>query len=224
MEARFTTLLFDADDTLFDTTRNEEQTLAALFQEKGLPYDETVLARYRAISREMWGAFEQGRLEKAQVQHGRFARLARELGLSADTSDFFPSFHRLSLERLILEPHALEVCRELARTRRLYVITNGTAAIQWPRLERTGLAPFFTDVFVSETLGVQKPQPAYFERVLQAAGAQPAHTLVIGDSLTSDIAGANRAGLHCWWYNRAGAANPGTATPDREIHDLAELL
>ena len=34
MEARFTTLLFDADDTLFDTTRNEEQTLAALFAGK----------------------------------------------------------------------------------------------------------------------------------------------------------------------------------------------
>ena len=84
-----------------------------------------------------------------------------------DTSSFFESFHRLGLQRLILEPHALEVCRALADGRRLYLITNGTAAIQRPRLERTGLAPFFTDVFVSEELGVQKPQPAYFEQVLR---------------------------------------------------------
>ena len=224
MDQRFTTLLLDADDTLFDTTQNEALTLRALFEEKGLLFDEKVLARYRAISREMWSEFEQGRLKKSEVQHGRFARLIREMGLSMDTTDFFPEYHRLSLERLILEPHALEVCRALASSHRLYIITNGTAAIQWPRLEHSGLAPFFTDVFVSETLGAQKPQPAYFERVLSAAGATSEHTLVIGDSLSSDVAGAKQAGLTCWWYNRAGAVNSGPVQPDREIHDLAELL
>lgn len=224
LEDRFTTLLFDGDDTLFDTTRNEALTLEALFQEKGLPFDGQILARYRAISREMWAAFERGEMEKPQVQHGRFSRLVREMGYNMDTSSFFESFHRLGLQRLILEPHALEVCRALANGRRLYLITNGTAAIQRPRLERTGLAPFFTDVFVSEELGVQKPQPAYFEQVLRRTGAQPENVLVIGDSLTSDIAGANAARLACCWYNKNRVQNTSSARPDMEIYDLAELL
>lgn len=224
MDKRFTTLLMDGDDTLFDTTRNEALTLEALFRQEKLPFDEGILARYRAISREMWAAFERGELEKSQVQHGRFARLVREMGYDRDTSSFFETFHRLALDRLILEPHALEVCRTLAATRRLYLITNGTAAIQRPRLERTGLAPFFTDVFVSEELGVQKPLPAYFAQVLRRTGAAPASVLVIGDSLTSDIAGANGAHLTCCWYNKNRAPNTGAARPDMEIHDLAELL
>ncbi|WP_367924745.1 YjjG family noncanonical pyrimidine nucleotidase [uncultured Ruthenibacterium sp.] len=224
MTGRFDTFLFDADDTLFDTTQNEALTLKALFLEKQLPYDQDVLKRYRTISREMWKEFENGKMLKSQVQHGRFARLIQELGLSADTSDFFECYHRLSLERLILEPHALEVCRTLSQTCHLYIITNGTASIQWPRLEKAGLAPFFKDVFVSEDLGVQKPDPLYFEKVLKAAGTCRSRVLVVGDSLTSDIAGANRAGLPCCWYNRARAVNCGTAHPDWEIYDLVELL
>ena len=70
------------------------------------------------------------------------------------------------------------------------------------RFERSAIRPYFRDVFISEAIGCGKPSPAYFAYVLRAVpGLTAENGLVIGDSLTSDIQGANNAGLACCWFN-----------------------
>ena len=54
-------------------------------------------------------------------------------------------------------------------------------------------------------MGVSKPQKLFFDLVANAIeNYSPDKTLVIGDSLTSDIQGANNAGLDCIWLNQDG--------------------
>jgi len=92
-------------------------------------------------------------------------------------------------------------------------------------LARVGLAACFDQIHTSAVLGVSKPDAAFFRAVLDAADCPPAQAVMVGDSFSTDVAGAKRAGLKAVWYNYRGEpAPPGSAVmPDAEIRDLADL-
>lgn len=91
-------------------------------------------------------------------------------------------------------------------------------------MARSALKDCFEHIFVSEDIGFQKPQPAYFEHCLRALGnPDPARCLVVGDSLSSDMAGGIAAGLPTCWFNPEGAARPADMPITYEIHALEEL-
>lgn len=99
------------------------------------------------------------------------------------------------------------------------------ASVQRSRLQGSVFAALITDAFISEDAGASKPDPAYYAYVRsRIPGLTPENGLVIGDSLSTDIQGANNAGLPCCWYNPAGKARPEDLRIDYEIRDLRELL
>ena len=82
----------------------------------------------------------------------------------------------------------------------------------------------FADAFISEEAGASKPDPAYYQYVrTRLPEITPENTLIIGDSLTTDIKGANNAGLPCCWYNPKNDPRPADLSIDYEIRDLREL-
>ena len=92
---------------------------------------------------------------------------------------------------------------------KLYIVTNAVASVQRSRLQGSVFADLITDAFISEDAGASKPDPAYYAYVRsRIPGLTPENGLVIGDSLSTDIQGANNAGLPCCWYNPAGKARP----------------
>ena len=103
---------------------------------------------------------------------------------------------RLS-EKSILMKDAEEVIKTLsARGYRLFIITNGDAKVQTGRFSKSPLTPYFEKIFISEVIGYQKPSPKFFEAVAEAIPAfDKEKALVIGDSETSDVAGANLFGI-----------------------------
>lgn len=106
----------------------------------------------------------------------------------------------------------------------LYVVTNGVEATQRNRLKLSGLDRFMKDIFVSEAVGYQKPQTEFFDYCFQRIpDFQREKTMIIGDSLTSDIQGGNNAGIAACWFNPAGKHNTPGLRIDREIRNLREL-
>ena len=117
------------------------------------------------------------------------------------------------------------LCRRLAEDHQLYLLTNAVASVQRQRFARSPIAPFFRGVFISEEVGCGKPSRAYFEYVFRAVPGMTAdNALVIGDSLSSDIQGANNARLPCCWFNPQGLPRPEGLRIDYEIRTLEELL
>ena len=108
---------------------------------------------------------------------------------------------------------------------RLCAASNGPYAQQVNRLRRAGMLDAFERLFISGQLGAEKPSRVFFDRCLaQLPGVRPEQCLMIGDSLTADIAGGRAAGMRTCWFDPAdhGAAMPPQA--DWRITRLEELL
>ena len=109
-------------------------------------------------------------------------------------------------EQAILLEGAVEMLERLAGRYRLAVATNGLTLVQRARLQKSGILPLLSGVFISQEMGVQKPDKAYFERIFATYGDSAREKyLMIGDSLRADIAGGINAGIDTCWFYPAGA-------------------
>jgi 2-haloacid dehalogenase len=218
-------LLFDADNTLFDFDRAESEALRLTFGQHGIAFDDTALPRYHRINHEQWQLLEAGEITSSVLRTRRFELLFAELGVEADARSFGERY----LPNLALQPHlteqALEVVRSLRDRYRLAIITNGLADVQRPRFDRSAIRDDFATIVISDEVGATKPDPAIFDVAFARMGHPGrAEVLLIGDSLTSDIAGGAGYGIDTAWYNPRGLPRPSEVGPTYELRRLSELL
>ena len=223
---KYEILLFDADNTVLDFDKSEEQALQRAFFEMGLDFSQNTLKTYRKNNVREWQLFELGKLTKPQVLINRFVYTFADLQLPAElaqrTGDLYEEYLKLGF---FVVPHAEEVLAALQGKCKLYIVSNGVAEIQNSRMKGSGMEKYFIDRFVSETVGYPKPQIEYFDYCFaHIDGFDKSKTLIIGDSLTSDIQGGVNAGIDTCWFNPAHAENKSDLTPTYEIDDLRQLL
>ena len=216
-------LLLDLDDTILDFHKAERFALSKTIREFGVEPSEAVLDRYHHINKWHWEQLELGVMTRDQVLVGRFAQLFEELGMEVDAAACMKQYeHNLSMGHYFL-PGAEEAVKRLKEKYRLFLVSNGTATVQHSRLTSAGLYPCFEQVFISQEIGYNKPDKAYFDRCFERIpGFAPEKALMVGDSLTSDIKGGINAGLKTVWVNPAHK-DCGVIRPDYEIEGLSQL-
>src|SRR5699024_7080348 len=143
---------------------------------------------YRDISENLWRQIERQEITLDELKLTRFSRLCEAYERKVDQG-MERRYEQLLATHGDLIPDALEVIQHLSTTYHLSLITNGMPEITLPRLKQSGINTYFQHIFISETMGVQKPDPAFFEIVLETLQTEREDCLIIGDSLTSDIAG-----------------------------------
>ena len=217
-------ILFDLDGTLFDYERAEAAALTATWDEHGLPADERLLPVYRRVNGELWRQFELGRIEQATIPRLRFARLLEALGHDADPGRLGTAYLAQLGRQTQLLDGALELVEELAERFQLALLTNGLAEVQRPRLAASPLGRLFPVVVISGEIGAAKPHTSFFDAAFEAMGRPPRETaLMVGDSLSSDIAGGRGYGLDTCWLNPNGDRPDDGARPTYQIRALTEL-
>ena len=220
----YTWLLFDADGTLFDYETAERKALAQTFAAAGLPYAPGTLDTYREINAALWAAFERGEISQPALHLERFRRTLHVLDLQADVPTFGDSYlHHLGHNPDLIDG-ALDLVQRLAPRYQLYLITNGIPLVQHTRLALSPIAPYFAGITISGEVGHAKPDPRIFDAAFAGMG-QPARNevLIIGDSLSADIAGGHAYGLDTCWYNPNGRQPPDSAPITYRIQRLSEL-
>ena len=97
--------------------------------------------------------------------------------------------------------------------------------VQERKLHESGLDRLLDRIYISDVIGAQKPDPAFFTHVLNDLGNIPKERfLIVGDSLTGDILGGIRSGLPTCLYNPSGNPVRPDIRPDREIRDLLQVI
>lgn len=219
----FKNLLIDLDDTILDFHKAENVALKKTLQHFGIEPTEAVCARYSAINKMYWERLERKEITRPQVQTGRFATLFEELGVCADPKACCETYmDNLSIGHYFL-PGALEALEVLSGKYTLYMASNGNSRVQAGRLKSANISHFFADIFISEDMGADKPSVQYFEKCFARMGDfSLAETMIVGDSLTSDILGGKNAGIATCWVN-PNHKSSGDSCPDYEIENLAQL-
>ena len=220
------TVLWDVDGTLLDFKAAESAAIRSLFREFGLgECPEETVRRYSKINDGFWERLERNEITKEQVLVGRFEAFFAELGIDPGLAPAFNQKYQVRLgDTIVYRDDSLNLIRALKGRVRQYVVSNGTVTAQTKKLKLSGLGELMDGVFLSEQLGVEKPNAGFFHRVFAAIAPEDlSEVMIVGDSLTSDMRGGLNAGIRTCWYNPEGKPLPAEYPVDHVIADLREL-
>ena len=222
-----TTVLWDVDGTLLDFKAAESAAVKSLFREFGLgECTDEMVGRYSVINVGWWERLECGELTKPQVLVGRFEQFFTEMGIDPAVAAPFNDQYQLRLgDTIVYRDDSLDIVRSLRGKVRQYVVSNGTVIAQNKKLSLSGLGALMDGIFLSEELGVEKPNLGFFDQVFaRIPPVRPEEVLIVGDSLTSDIRGGLNAGIRTCWYDPEQKPVPKGWVIDHVISDLHEAL
>ncbi|MCU0392562.1 MAG: YjjG family noncanonical pyrimidine nucleotidase [Thermoflexibacter sp.] len=219
-------LFFDLDHTLWDFERNSQETLEELFYELGmneLSHVEfsTFMQSFRTINHALWDSYNHHQIDRKTIRTQRFEMIRESLGMPNST--IFEQMNHAYLERCPqkphLIPHSLEILTYLKEKYELHIISNGFEEIQKQKMKSSGILTFFSEIITSETTQYRKPSKEIFEFAVDKIKTDKQKTIMIGDNLTTDVIGANNAGIDAIFYN------PEKVKHDQKVYcEIAYLL
>lgn len=203
-------IFIDLDDTLWDFHANARLSLNEIYHARKLDqyfdHFEHYFDMYTKRNAELWELYGRGEVTKEFLSRERFLHPLRQVGLNDEqmAQEIATEYLDMMPTRTALVPHALELLNYLKDRYSLTIVSNGFAEVQYSKLKSTGIYHYFDHIVLSEEAKALKPDPQIFEYALQLNKAKAEEVLMIGDSLATDINGAQNAGIDYVWFNPTG--------------------
>ncbi len=198
--------LLDADETLLDFPADEKKGLITALVRHGIAPSEEIYHRFHEINKGLWKRLERREITRERLVVKRFEILFAEHNIQLDAEQFCAEYFDTLVEGGILYEGANEFLRALKERGRVFIVTNGSSNVQHDRLKNAGVTPLVDGLFISEEVGVYKPSQEYANYVEEhIQDYERKNAVWIGDSLTSDCACANSAGIDFILYAPKGA-------------------
>lgn len=214
------TVLFDLDETLFDFKSDERAALKSTLLSLGIKTDDAVLSLYSRINLEQWKRLEKREITRDQVKFNRYKLFFEALGVNSDPNLANELYEGKLSEQGRLLPGAKQTLERLYGSFRLFIVSNGTEQVQRGRLKNTGIEIFFEKAFFSEQIGFEKPDIRFFDACFSSIpDFDRKSTVIVGDSLSSDIAGGRMAGITTLWINSGSQTSN---LPNMEVNNLEQ--
>lgn len=225
-----TTILFDLDETLCEHIHSGPKRLSKAFLrldfDQIFTYDE-----YQKESNKITGTSSDIRLREIC-----FMNLARQKGYDESVGlQIADAYHAITdYSNMKLLPEASQVLEALYGDYQLGIVTNGGPDTQSPKIDALSLRDWFDTVIFAGFETVAKPDPEPFQQALNELEANKEEAIHVGNSLKTDIAGANNCEVTSIWKpnNRSSEASGKPikfnsfvdTRPDYQIDSLMDLL
>lgn len=195
-------VFLDLDGTILDYPKAEQYAFRNMSKKLGLPCTREHEACFSDICSKVWSEYADGWIpydDLPKQVYGRYFAAIGRSGIDVLYAD------RVSKQFLSQASFALPGAEDFVRTCaglvRIIVTTNGHADVQRSRVAHSPFAPYLKTVYASEAVGFPKPDPRFFEKVLKSECiTDKSKVIVFGDSLDTDIKGAENAGLLSFQY------------------------
>lgn len=218
------TILLDIDDTIFDFHESAKATILRASKDFGISFTDEMLDYYMEQNAFLWGQYEKGIITREDIFRTRFPMLFKEYGYEVDGIEFENAFQKYFKTQYVLIDGAVDLVKYLSAKYDLYVASNSLIETQRQRLTSAGLIGYFKDIFVSDLFGYQKPTKEFFNCCFERINDFDfKRTIIIGDSLSSDIKGGCLAGIKTCWFNPQKQENKTEFKADYEITSLDEI-
>ncbi len=225
MEKKYKHLFFDLDHTLWDFDKNAEETLIELYEayklySLGINSVDEFISVYTEYNHQLWRDYHNGIITKEDLRASRFKVTFEHFGVNELNipNQFEIDYVNICPTKTNLFDSTHEVLSVLKGHYQLHIITNGFLESQTMKMERTNIRQYFQEIFISEVIGLYKPDKALFNHALEVVNANAMEVLMIGDSLEADVLGAKNAGIDQVYFN------PFSHTHDHELtHEICHL-
>ncbi len=223
---KYELVLFDIDGTLLDFEKAERVCMKETLTRFGLRNDDEVLDSYNEINIFHWKLYEMGGLSLDNLLVKRHEVLFQRYGFEQDAAKFNDYYESRLKNCAYLVEHALDVLDYVkSKSCKMAIVTNGIYETQTNRIGLSCLNKYFQHVYISEKIGYSKPRKEIFEHIFKDIGGdiKKENTLIVGDSLTSDITGGNNFGIDTCWVNPKKLENKLDVKVNYEIQSLLQL-
>lgn len=212
---------FDLDDTLLDHRQAERDALADVHAAFPDAFDDVTARRVQEVyhhhNEPLWERYADGEIEKRQLKRLRFEQLLETLAVdSVEPERVGAHYIERYTHHWTPTDGALDTFARVADRFPVGLLTNGFSETQHAKVERFPVLAERSDaVVVSEETGFLKPDARVFAHAAAEAGADPAETLYVGNSLRSDVKGGLNAGWQVAWYTPHGLNGEAPPESDR---------
>lgn len=216
--------LLDIDNTLLDFDEAEKRGFRKVIESYEIEYNSEMLDKYKKINRNLWDLLEQGKINKEEVLNTRFSEFFRLYHIEANGIEAESRFRKHLGDSSDLIPNAKETLQQLKEQgKKLYSASNGVYDTQIQRLKNAGIHDLFDGMFISEKVGYEKPALPFYKHCFNnILDFEKEKTIMVGDSISSDIQGAINAGIDSCLFSRS--ENPVTSNATYTIRNISELL
>lgn len=237
---KYKIIIFDLDDTLIDNTENIRHAYAKMIQSVDEPYTETGFQRWYSIDRKFWEDWQEGLIELPE-------NLKSETGKKSETFLNWLRAQRVLIyfnnqitlekaielnylfmnalkENVIAINNAYNTLQYLSNKYQIIIATNGPQIATKEKLSKINCLQFVNNILSADMFGYVKPRKEFFEGIQHTLNNyQTEEYLIVGDSLSSDIAFAMNCNFDSCWFNPNKAPLPSKYKPTIIINDLIEL-
>lgn len=202
-------IFFDLDHTLWDFDSNAKDCLKDIYEHynlrgRAIESFEEFHSVYVAHNATLWSRFEKGYIGIDELKWRRMWRTLLDFKIADEKlSKELSAFYMESLPKKDkVFDYTFEILTYLTdKGYQLHLLTNGFEETQRGKLASSKLQPYFKEIITSEISNSMKPKKEIFEYAMKKTGGCNKTSIMIGDNLNADIAGALNAGMDCVFVN-----------------------
>lgn len=195
-------LFTDIDNTILDFNKCELEAIKPVLAYYHIPATDENINLYSSINLNHWKMLERKEITREECITKRWDAFFKNFNIKVNPQDINDMyFSNLKNGGYLMEDAIpfLEGIKGLGLP--IYALTNGATIVQKSRLQKSGIIKYIDKIYISEEIGLTKPDPAFFNYVLHDNNLTSDEVIMLGDSLSSDIAGALNAQIKAIWLD-----------------------
>ena len=217
----YNTILLDADNTIFDFDKSENNAIKLTFNKYGIKCDKKLATLYHEVNDKYWKKLEKKEVTKQQLAVLRFKEIFDMYGFNIPPLQFNDEYKQNLAKQSFLLENAEEIVKYLhSLGKKIIIASNGSSTIQNSRVKNSKIADFITAVYTSEEAGFTKPSVEFFDKLFNKFNIEKHDTILIGDSLTADIKGGYMYGIDTVFFSPTNEQND---MPNYTITNLLQI-
>lgn len=197
-------VFFDLDNTLLDHDSAEAGAHKNVYESNPELQQVSIedwLSTYKSINHNLWLRYQEGAIDRHELQRSRFKDSMARLGIpSGRSEEIGAEYMNCYRNHWSWVEGAKEAVEKVSESWPVGIVTNGFLETQQLKIEKMGLDQYTNIFVITEEIGVMKPHQKVFDVATERSGVDRKSILYVGDSYSSDIIGGRNAGWNTAWF------------------------